>query len=118
MGRRLKGPIKRALEFEEENDNQEEDDKSMKAEKNNNHGSDEEEVDYLDEKYPPADDKYKQLEYHLNAMEIQRVPGLDFEELGLISRVVIPHKFKVPIFTKYEGVSYPKLHLQSYVRKI
>ena len=31
MGRSLKGPIKRALEFKEENYDQEEDDKSMKA---------------------------------------------------------------------------------------
>ena len=51
-------------------------------------------------------------------MEIQKVPGLDFEELGLISGVVIPHKLKVPTFSKYDGVSCPKLHLQSYVRKI
>ena len=46
------------------------------------------------------------------------MPGLDFEELGLISRVVIPHKFKVPIFAKYDGVSFPKLHLRFYFRKI
>ena len=51
-------------------------------------------------------------------MEIQRVPGLDFEELGLVSGVVIPQKFKVPTFAKYDGVSCPKLHLRSYVRKI
>ena len=51
-------------------------------------------------------------------MEVQRVPGLDFEELGLVSRVVIPKKFKVPAFAKYDGVSCPKLHLRSYFRKI
>ena len=44
--------------------------------------------------------------------------GLDFGELGLIPGVVIPHKFKVPIFSKYDGVSCPKLHLRSYVQKI
>ena len=59
MGRRLKGPVKQALEFEEENDDQEEDDKSMKGEKNNNQYSDEEEADYSDEQYPPASDKCK-----------------------------------------------------------
>ena len=63
-------------------------------------------------------EKYKQLEDRLNAMEIQKVPGLDFEELGLVSGVVIPQKFKVPVFTKYDGVSCPKMHLRSYVRKI
>ena len=51
-------------------------------------------------------------------MEIQRVPGLNFEELGLVPGVVIPPKFKVPTFSKYDGVSFPKLHLRSYVRKI
>ena len=44
--------------------------------------------------------------------------GLDFEELGLILGVVIPHKFKTPTFAKYDSVSCPKLHLRSYVRKI
>ena len=51
-------------------------------------------------------------------METQKVPELDFGELGLISGVVTTHKFKVPIFAKYDGVSCPKLHLRSYVRKI
>ena len=51
-------------------------------------------------------------------MKIQRVHGLDFEELGLVSRFVIPHNFKVPTFAKYDGVSCPNLHLRSYVQKI
>ena len=51
-------------------------------------------------------------------MEIHKVPRLDFGELGLVPGVVIPHKFKVPIFSKYDGVSCPKHHLRSYVRKI
>ena len=117
LGRRFRGLAKRALDFEtpsNEGDNQEE----KPVEENNNPGSEEDEPDYSEEQYPPADDKYKQLEDRLNVMEIQRIPGMDFEELGLISRVVIPHKFKVPTFAKYDGVSCPKLHLRSYVRKI
>ena len=51
-------------------------------------------------------------------MEVQRIPGLDFEEFALVSGVVIPHKFKALIFAKYDGVSCPKLHLRSYGRKI
>ena len=51
-------------------------------------------------------------------MEIQAIPGLGFDDLGLISGVVIPHKFKIPVFIKYDGVSCPKLHLKSYVCKI
>ena len=77
-----------------------------------------EEEDYYEEQYPPADAKYKHLEERLSAMEIQKVPGLDFEELGLMSGIVIPPKFKVPLFAKYDGVSCPKMHLRSYVRKI
>ena len=76
------------------------------------------ETKYDEEQYPPAEDKYKQLEDRLNAMEVQKVPGLDFGDLGLSSGVVIPHKFKAPAFAKYDGASYPKLHLRSYVRKI
>ena len=51
-------------------------------------------------------------------MEVQRIPGLDFEELGLVLGVVIQQKFKAPVFTNYDGVSCPKLHLRSYARKI
>src|SRR3954469_18343369 len=64
------------------------------------------------------DDKYQQLEERMKAMEIQKIPGLDFDDLGLISDILIPPKFKVPVFAKYDGVSCPKLHLRSYVRKI
>ena len=46
------------------------------------------------------------------------MPGLDYGELGLVPGVVIPHKFKISVFAKYDGVSCPKLHLRSYVRKI
>ena len=35
---------------------------------------DEVEADYSEEQYPPTDDKYKQLEDHLSAMEIQQIP--------------------------------------------
>ena len=58
-------------------------------------------INYNDEQYPPSEDRYKKLEDRLNSMEVQRIPGLDFEELGLVSGVVIPQKFKAPIFAKY-----------------
>ena len=76
------------------------------------------ETNFNDEQYPHAEDRYKQLEDRLNAMEIQRVPWLDFGDLGLSSGVVIPHKFKAPAIVKYDGASCPKLHLRSYARKI
>ena len=78
----------------------------------------EEEEDYSEEQYPSADDKYKHLEERLSAMEIPKVPGLDFEELGFVSGIVIPPKFKATEFAKYDVVSCPKMHLRSYVSKI
>ena len=44
--------------------------------------------------------------------------GLDFGDLGLVPGVVISHKLKIVVFAKYDGVSFPKMHLRSYVRKI
>ena len=113
MGRRFKGPVNDVSS--EEDDNQEEDGRSVSAEDRNNQVIEDE--DYSDEQYPPTDDKYKQLEDRLKAVEIQKVPGLDFGDLGLITGVVIHNKFKVPIFAKYDGVSCSKLHLGSYVQK-
>ena len=49
------------------------------------------------------DIKNKQIEDRLKAVEIQVDPGLDFDDLGLISGVVIPHKFKILVFAKYDG---------------
>ena len=67
FGKRIRGPIKRAIDFatpSNEGDNQEE----KHVEENNNPGFEEEEPDYSEEQYPLADDKYKQLEDRLNAI--------------------------------------------------
>ena len=119
MGRRFHGKTRRTLDFamtSGERDNQ--DGKGKEIIVPSESEEEEEEEDYSEEQYPPADDKYKHLEEQLSAMEIQKVPGLDFEELGLVSGIVIPPKFKAPVFAKYDGVSCPKMHLRSYVRKI
>ena len=91
---------------------------NQEEEKGPSHVVSDNDIDYDEEQYPPAEDRYKQLEDRLSAMKIQKVPSLDFGDLGLASGVVIPHKFKAPVFAKYDGVSCPKLHLLSYVRKI
>ena len=75
-----------------EGDNQEE----KPTKENNNPGSEEDEADYSEEQYPPADDKYKQLEDRLNAMEIQRIPGLDFEGAMTDFRGGHPTKIQSP----------------------
>ena len=76
MGRRFRGPVKKARDFNipsDEDDKQDEDSKSVKTERSNpgsNKCPDEEEDDYLDKQYPSADEKYKLLEEILRAIEI------------------------------------------------
>ena len=116
MGRRFHGQSRRTSDFETTSGEGE--GKGKETTVPSESEEEEEEEDYFEEQYPPADDKYRHLEERLSAMKIQKVPCLDFEELGLVSRIVIPLKFKVPMFAKYDGVSCPKIHLRSYVRKI
>ena len=82
IGRRFRGPAKQVKEVEipEDNDNEQDDnDESDKNKENINHGSVkysvEEEEDYLDEQYPPADEKYKLLEERLTAMRYREYQG-------------------------------------------
>ena len=92
MGRRFQGPSWLAQIEDvsyEEDENQEEDVKSTKAGGGNNQISKDE--DYSEEQYPPENDKYKQLEDRLKAVEIQTVPSLEFGDLSLVPGVVIPH---------------------------
>ena len=117
MGRRFRGPLKKPVDLtssskEGENQERETSKKDFSPEVSYN------DTDYNDEQYPPIEDRYKQLEDRLSSTEVQRIPWLDFEELGLVSGVVILQKFKAPVFANYDGVSCPKLHLHSYVRKI
>ena len=100
MGRRFKGPARLAQENDvssEEDENQDEDVRSTRAGGGNNQIT--EDDDYSKEQYPPTDDKYKQLQDWLKDVEIHIVPGLDFGDLDLVPGVVIPHKFKIPIFS-------------------
>ena len=106
LGRRIRWPVQRASELitsSKEGDNQEEETR----EEDSSRKESDDESNYDEEQYPHANEKYKQLEDRLNAKEVRKVPGLDFEELGLVSGVVIPQKFKVPVFAKYDGVSCP-----------
>ena len=113
MGRRFKRSVKEAVIPEDANNQESE------HEENSDHDTDEIPEQEDNYHYDSADDdKYKSLEDRLSAMEVQRIPGLDFEDLGLVPGVVIPPKFKVPTFVRYDGVSCPKLHLRSYAQKI
>lgn len=44
--------------------------------------------------------------------------GFDTAEMCLVPGVVIPTKFKVPVFEKYKGASDPRTHLRAYCCKI
>ena len=119
MGRRVPGQPRRTLDVATTSDAREnQDGKGKETVVPSESEEEEEEEDYSKEQYPPADNKYRHLEERLSAIEIQKVSSLDFEEFGLVSRIVIPPKFKAPMFAKYDGFSCPKMHLRSYVRKI
>ena len=123
MGRRFKSNARKVLEFPSTSDEGVGKGKgtAMPSEsevEEEEEEEEEEDEDYSEQQYPPTNDKFKNLEDRLAAMELQRVLGLDFEELGLVDGIVIPPKFKVPTFSKYDGLSCPKMHLRSYVRKI
>ena len=52
-------------------------------------------------------------------MEGINIPeSLDATELSLVPGLVIPHKFKTPVFDKYDGTKCPTTHLIVYCRKM
>ena len=64
-------------------------------------------------------EKYELLEERMRAMEGINIPGsLDATELSLVSRLVIPHKFKTLTFDKYGGTKCLTTHLTMYCRKM
>ena len=84
LGRRFENEARRVLEFPSTSDEGTGEGKgaALPSESEAEEEEAEEDEDYSEQQYPPADDKYKNLEDRLAAMELQRVPGLDFEELG------------------------------------
>ena len=44
--------------------------------------------------------------------------GVDVVELSLVHGLVIPHKFKTPVFNKYNGTKCPIAYLTMYYRKM
>ena len=58
------------------------------------------------------DKKLKEIE------GVDDLESVDPRELSLVSDVVIPPKFKVPKFEKYDGTKYPENHLVTYCNKM
>ena len=55
----------------------------------------------------------------MRAMKGIDIPGsLDATKLSLVPGLVIPHKFKIPTFDKYDGTKCPTTHLTMYYRKM
>ena len=44
--------------------------------------------------------------------------SVDFRDLSLVPNVVIPPKFKMPKFEKYDGIKCPENHLATYCNKL
>ncbi|WRX29161.1 Retrotransposon gag domain - like 10 [Theobroma cacao] len=63
--------------------------------------------------------KYDLLEERLRAIErVDRFGTMDATELCLMSDVLIPAKFKVSKFEKYDGTKCPMAHITMYCRKM
>ena len=59
-----------------------------------------------------AQQKLELIEEHLKAMEGSDVHGLvDASKMSLVPDLMLPPKFKVPIFDKYDGTKCPSAHL-------
>src|ERR1051325_10822625 len=99
MGRRYKGGLKRVSRIEY-SDNSVKNEGSNKGdgEGNQREPAKDKEDRYDDDQYSDEDDKYKQLEDRLNAVENLKMTGMNFDDLSLVPGVVIPPKFKVPNF--------------------
>ena len=63
--------------------------------------------------------KFQLLEKCLQAIEgTDKFGALDAQSLSLVSNLVIPPKFKVPEFEKFNGTTDPSVHLRMYLRKM
>ena len=66
-----------------------------------------------------AQRKLELIEERLQAMEGSDVYGIvDARTMSLVSDLVLPPKFKVPTFEKYDGTKCPSTHLYMYYRKM
>src|ERR1044072_2695626 len=97
MGRRSKGGLKRVSRIEySDNSVKNEGSNKGNGEGDQREPAKEREDHYEEDQYSDENDKYKQLEDRLNAVENLKMSGLNFDDLSLVPGIVIPPKFKVP----------------------
>ena len=66
-----------------------------------------------------AQRKFELIEEHLKMMEGSDVYSLvDANKISLVPDLMLPPKFKIPIFDKYNGTKCPSRHLYMYFRKM
>ena len=59
------------------------------------------------------------IKERLKAIEGSNViKGMDAAELSLVPAIVIPHKFKIPDFIKYNGTTCLKAHMIMFYQKM
>ncbi|XP_017621997.1 uncharacterized protein LOC108466150 [Gossypium arboreum] len=66
----------------------------------------------LEERCRWLEEKFKALE---NADNRQ---GIDAKDLSLVPNLVLPHKFKMPEFEKYNGTTCPEVHITMFCRRM
>ncbi|XP_016747326.1 uncharacterized protein [Gossypium hirsutum] len=65
------------------------------------------------------EDRYKWLEEKFKALEsADSTQGVDAKDLSLVSYLVLPLKFKMPEFEKYNGISCPEAHITMFCRRM
>ncbi|XP_050895674.1 uncharacterized protein LOC127102336 [Lathyrus oleraceus] len=71
-----------------------------------------------DERHKKLREIVETIEKRLRVMESDQVFGVAAREICLVSRLVIPTKFKTPNLDQYEGATCPKSHHIMYYRKM
>ncbi|KAE8699234.1 hypothetical protein F3Y22_tig00110584pilonHSYRG00371 [Hibiscus syriacus] len=83
-----------------------------------------EDVPYFDEdgkneQSKKFEEKWKQLENEIRAMkEDTSMYVIDAKELSLVPDLVLPPKFKIPYFKKFDGTRCPSAHITMFCRKM
>ncbi|XP_039683788.1 uncharacterized protein [Medicago truncatula] len=71
-----------------------------------------------DDRVANLEEKFEAVHKELKTIRGKEMFSQNVNDLYLVPDVVIPHKFKMPIFEKYTGDTCPEMHLVTYVRKM